>query len=267
MLDIRGISVSYRMLRTGETLQALDSLSFQVEKGRFAVVVGPSGCGKTTLLHVVAGLQQPDSGSVTLEGESLMRPGPSRAMVFQAPSLLPWRTVLRNVTYGLELQGVDLQVAVERAQDHLKLVGLAGFEDSYPHELSQGMQQRVNLARALTMEPQLLLLDEPFAALDAQTRLRMQLELQAIWEEVGSTALFVTHQITEAILLADQVITLTGRPGRLKAIVPVDLPRPRTRELKRTPNFIELEEEIWDLIGDEALAPETNPLPEAEPSG
>jgi NitT/TauT family transport system ATP-binding protein len=175
-------------------------------------------------------------------------------MVFQSPALLPWRTVLQNVRYGLELQGADRRLATQRALDHIRLVGLAGFEESYPTELSEGMRQRVNLARALATEPELLLLDEPFAALDSQTRLFMQLELQSIWARTQSMALFVTHQITEAILLGDQVVVLSGRPARVKEIIQVALPRPRSMDMKRSAEFNQLEERIWDLVGQEVMA-------------
>jgi ABC-type nitrate/sulfonate/bicarbonate transport system ATPase subunit len=205
----------------------------------------------------IAGLTKPQSGTIHLDGKPLPGPGSRRAVVFQSPALLPWRSVRRNVSYGLELQGMAADLAAERAQEYVELVGLAGFEKSYPAELSQGMQQRVNLARAIATEPALLLLDEPFAALDAQTRLRMQIELQKIWERTQSTALFVTHQITEAVLLGDLVIVMTARPGRVKEILPIELPRPRSREIKQAPAFTQLEERIWELIEQEAgMTPE-----------
>jgi NitT/TauT family transport system ATP-binding protein len=206
------------------------------------------------LLKAIAGLIPPAAGEIWLDGRSLRRPGQDRAMVFQSPALLPWRTVLQNVRYGLELQGADRRLATQRALDHIRLVGLAGFEESYPTELSEGMRQRVNLARALATEPELLLLDEPFAALDSQTRLFMQLELQSIWARTQSMALFVTHQITEAILLGDQVVVLSGRPARVKEIIQVALPRPRSMDMKRSAEFNQLEERIWDLVGQEVMA-------------
>jgi NitT/TauT family transport system ATP-binding protein len=216
-LDVKDLTVSYRMRRTGESLLAIRDLSFGVAARSFVTIVGPSGCGKSTLLKAIAGLIPPAAGEIWLDGRSLRRPGQDRAMVFQSPALLPWRTVLQNVRYGLELQGADRRLATQRALDHIRLVGLAGFEESYPTELSEGMRQRVNLARALATEPELLLLDEPFAALDSQTRLFMQLELQSIWARTQSMALFVTHQITEAILLGDQVVVLSGPPGSKKS--------------------------------------------------
>jgi len=253
-LRVNDLAVSYSMRLTGEQLLALQGLSFDIDERAFVTFVGPSGCGKTTLLKVIAGLIAPSSGEILLDGRPLRQLGHDRAMVFQSPSLLPWRTVSQNVSYGLELQGADRQLARQRALDHIRLVGLAGFEDSYPLELSEGMRQRVNLARALATEPALLLLDEPFAALDAQTRLFMQLELQSIWARTQSTALFVTHQITEAILLGDSVVVLSGRPARVKEVLTVPLPRPRSMEMKRSAEFNQLEERIWDLVGEEVAA-------------
>jgi NitT/TauT family transport system ATP-binding protein len=253
-LDVKDLTVSYRMRRTGESLLAIRDLSFGVAARSFVTIVGPSGCGKSTLLKAIAGLIPPAAGEIWLDGRSLRRPGQDRAMVFQSPALLPWRTVLQNVRYGLELQGADRRLATQRALDHIRLVGLAGFEESYPTELSEGMRQRVNLARALATEPELLLLDEPFAALDSQTRLFMQLELQSIWARTQSMALFVTHQITEAILLGDQVVVLSGRPARVKEIIQVALPRPRSMDMKRSAEFNQLEERIWDLVGQEVMA-------------
>ena len=251
-LDVEGLTVDYTMRRTAARLRALEDLSFQVPGRAFVTLVGPSGCGKTTLLKVLAGLIAPSSGSVTLDGAPLGPPGVDRAMVFQTPALLPWRSVLRNASYGLELQGIPNEQALAKAGAYLDLVGLRGFAESYPGELSEGMRQRANLARALATEPQLLLLDEPFAALDAQTRAFMQVELESIWDRTGSTALFVTHQISEAILLGDLVIVLSARPAHVVDIIPVDLARPRTIDTKREPAFNQLEERLWDLIRQEA---------------
>lgn len=251
-LDVEGICVDYAQRRTGGRIQALKDLSFQVPGRSFVTVVGPSGCGKTTLLKVIAGLVEPTAGSVKLDGQPIGPPGKDRAMVFQTPALLPWRSVLRNASYGLELQGESPRGAAEKVLPYLDLVGLRGFAESYPSELSEGMRQRANLARALALEPRILLLDEPFASLDAQTRTYMQVELEAIWERTRSTALFVTHQISEAILLGDLVVILSARPGRVREVVPVDLPRPRTIETKRAASFNQLEEHLWELIGEEA---------------
>ena len=253
-LEIRNLTVEFRMKRTGERVRALDSLSLRLEPGRFVTIVGPSGCGKTTLLKSIAGLIRPTSGEILIQGHRVERPGAERAIVFQTPALLPWRTVLRNVSYGLELQGVSAHRAQEKARRYIEMVGLSGFYESYPNELSEGMRQRVNLARAMSVEPRLLLLDEPFAALDSQTRTFMQLELQSIWQRSKASALFVTHQITEAILLGDEVIVLSARPGRIKESLDVNLERPRTIEMKRSAEFNLLEERVWDLIQEESLA-------------
>jgi NitT/TauT family transport system ATP-binding protein len=218
-------------------------------------IVGPSGCGKTTLLNAVDGLQPISGGALELNGKPITGPGPDRAMVFQQPSLLPWRTVLGNVIYGLELQGrTSRKERTERAGELIRLVGLGGFEHAYPTELSGGMQQRVNLARALATDPEMLLLDEPFAALDAQTREFMQRELLRIWGETRKTALFITHDIKEAVYLADRVLVFTRRPGRVKQCVEVELPRPRELRIKRDSRFLEYEDQIWNSIEEEVRA-------------
>ncbi|HMV86005.1 MAG TPA: ABC transporter ATP-binding protein [Blastocatellia bacterium] len=229
-------------------MQALAEVSFSVERGEFIALVGPSGCGKTSLLNVVAGLLPLTTGELLLNGEPIKGAGADRAMVFQSPALLPWRTVLGNVCYGLELQGVRRAEARRRALQFIELVGLRGFEASYPRELSGGMQQRANLARALAIEPALLLFDEPLAALDAQTRESMQTELERLWLRDQPTALFVTHQINEAVFLADRVLVMTERPGRILTEVPIDLPRPRPMRCRRLPYFIELEDYIHGLL-------------------
>ena len=214
----------------------------------FVSIVGPSGCGKTTFLSVVDGLIPATSGQIVVDGDVVAKPGPDRAVVFQDASLLPWRTVLKNIVYGLECQGVNGREANERAAHFIDMVGLRNFEHHYPYELSGGMQQRVNLARALIMDPKILLMDEPFASLDAQTRELMQEELLQIWAKAGKTVLFVTHQIDEAIYLSDRVVVFSGRPGRVKDIIAVDIERPRRLGLKREPRFHALEDRIWGLI-------------------
>ncbi len=247
-----GIRFVYRNERTGAGLLALDDISVTVDDGEFVAIVGPSGCGKTTFLNIVDGLLPPTAGAVYLDGSAITGPGPDRAMVFQSGSLLPWRTVLGNVTWPLELRRTPRAAARAAAKDVLALVGLTEFSAAYPFELSGGMQQRVNLARALALKPELLLLDEPFAALDAQTRELMQEELLRIWQQSRTTAIFVTHQISEAVYLADKVLVFGARPGRLREVVNVGLPRPRTFALKRTQAFLELEGRIWKLIESEA---------------
>ncbi len=250
-LEAIDITVRYENLRTGVVTLALDRFSMGVQPGEFLCMVGPSGCGKTTFLYCLDGLLPLTGGRILLDGKPIVGPGRDRAVVFQSPSLLPWRTVLRNVTYGLELQGTPLREAVARAREMITLVDLGGFEHYHPSELSGGMQQRVNLARALVMEAEVILLDEPFAALDAQTREFMQAELMRIWQATRKTAVFITHQINEAIYLADRVVVLSARPGRVKSVLPVEFPRPRELRVKRTPAFLELEDYIWSLIEEE----------------
>ncbi len=219
--------------------------------GEFISFLGPSGCGKTTFLNAIDGLKKVTRGEIRIDGRAVNKPGKDRAMVFQSAALLPWRSVLGNVTYGLELQGVDRKTARARGMELLKLVGLDGFQDRYPNELSGGMQQRVNIARALATDPEILLLDEPFANLDAQTREFMQSELLRIWATTHKTAIFVTHNIVESIYLSDRVVVFTARPGRVKEIFNIDLPRPRPLKIKRLPEFLQYEERIWDLLQDE----------------
>ena len=247
-LEARGVRLEYYLPRTESRLLALDGIDLQIREGEFVSIVGPSGCGKTTFLGIVDGLAAATSGSILIDGKVVSGAGPDRAVVFQDASLLPWRTVLGNVLYGLECQGVDRGRARERAQHFIELTGLAGFEHHYPHELSGGMQQRVNLARALVVDPAILLMDEPFASLDAQTREIMQEELLHIWRQAGKTVLFITHQINEAVYLSDRVIVFTARPGRVKQTVTVDLERPRKLAIKRDPRFLALEDQIWQLI-------------------
>ncbi len=247
-LEARNISLCYRSERTGGTIDALKGVSFDLDPGEFVSVVGPSGCGKSTLLSIIDGLLPATDGVIVLDGVQVTEPGRDRALVFQEPSLLPWRTVLHNVTFGLECHHVNGQEAKERAHALIRLVGLDGFAQAYPYELSGGMQQRVNLARALAVNPELLLMDEPFAALDAQTREGMQAELLRVWERTNKTVLFVTHQIDEAIYLSDRVIVLTSRPGRIAEIISPKLPRPRTLAMKHTPEFHAWMETIWSLI-------------------
>jgi NitT/TauT family transport system ATP-binding protein len=232
-------------------LEALRGLDVAVERGEFIAVVGPSGCGKTTFLRMVAGLEPATSGTILLDGAPLSGPGGNRGFVFQNDSLLPWRTVLGNALIGPEVAGRVGAEERQRTLDLLKLVGLGGFEQYYPRQLSGGMRQRVNLARALAIDPDVLLMDEPFASLDAQTREIMQTELLRIWEQGRKTVLFVTHQIDEAVFLADRVLVFARRPGRLQENVEIELPRPRGLELKRTPDFVAYVDHIWKLIEDD----------------
>ena len=234
-----------------EPVTALSDFSLEVGKGEFVSIVGPSGCGKSSFLNILLGLIKPDSGEVQLNGTRITGPGQERAMVFQEFGLLPWRTVTANVELGLELKGIAPARRAERAAELIKLVGLEDFASHYPHELSGGMKQRVGLARALATEPEVLLMDEPFAALDAQTRDLMQMELLQIWEHTKKTVLFVTHSIEEAAYLSDRVIVMSARPGHTKDILRIDLPRPRDYEMRLTPEFNEIKLHIWDVLKEE----------------
>lgn len=250
-LEAQHVGVEYFMPRKGKRLVALQDVNLQIGHGEFVSIVGPSGCGKTTFLNAVDGLLRLTRGRLTLDGKVITGPGKDRAMVFQSASLLPWRTVMGNIMYGLELQGRDKKESKENVERLINLVGLSGFEHSFPSELSGGMQQRVNLARALAVDPEILLLDEPFASLDAQTREFMQAELLKVWSATRKTALFITHQINEAVYLSDRVIVFSGRPGKVKGVVDIDIPRPRSLSVKRDPKFVEYEDLIWSWIVEE----------------
>ena len=235
-------------------LQALHDINLVVERGEFIAVVGPSGCGKTTFLRIVAGLEPASSGKVELDGRAVTGPGGDRGFVFQTDNLLPWRTVFANAIIGREVAGKVGPAERRRTLELLKLVGLEGCENYHPRQLSGGMRQRVNLARALAIDPQVLLMDEPFSSLDAQTREIMQTELMRIWEAGRKTVLFVTHQIDEAVFLADRVLVFARRPGRLRESVAIELPRPRTLAIKRTAEFVRYVDHIWRLIEDDVRA-------------
>jgi NitT/TauT family transport system ATP-binding protein len=237
-----------------DQLEALRDLNIDIERGGFVSLVGPSGCGKTTFLRIVAGLEPASAGEVLLDGRVVRAPGGDRGFVFQNDSLLPWRTVLANAMIGPEIAGRAGEPERRRTLDLLKLVGLEGFETYYPRQLSGGMRQRVNLARALAIDPEVLLMDEPFSALDAQTREIMQTELMRIWEQGRKTVLFVTHQIDEAVFLSDRVLVFARRPGRLQESVEIEMPRPRSLAIKRTPEFVAYVDRIWRLIEDDVRA-------------
>jgi NitT/TauT family transport system ATP-binding protein len=230
-------------------LGALDDVSLQVGQGEFLCLVGPSGCGKSTLLRVLGGLLSPTSGQVYVYGKPLNGPCGDVGIVFQKANLMPWRTTLHNITLPLEIQGLDAALAQQQAADLIRLVGLEGFEQSYPHELSGGMAQRVAIARALIQDPEILLLDEPFGSLDALTRERMNLELMRIWHAHRKTVAMVTHNIQEAIFLADRVLVMTARPGQVTVNLPVTLPRPRSQDLIYSTAFTELARRIREAIG------------------
>ncbi|MDR7543766.1 MAG: ABC transporter ATP-binding protein [Armatimonadota bacterium] len=251
-LEVRDLSVVFTRRRGGEVV-AVDRLSLGVRDQEFVSIVGPSGCGKSTLLRIVAGLIRPTAGQVVVDGRPVEGPGADRGMVFQSYTLFPWLTVQGNVEFGLRLRGVSADERGRVAHRYIELVGLAGTEPAYPKELSGGMQQRVAIARALANEPAILLMDEPFGALDAQTRSVMQELLLRIWEQTHKTVLFVTHDIEEALLLSDRVYVMTARPGRIKAEVTVTLPRPREVGVIDTPAFIALRQQIHGLIREETL--------------
>jgi NitT/TauT family transport system ATP-binding protein len=245
-----GITLTFES-KNRDPVTALNSFNLEVGRGEFVSIVGPSGCGKSTFLNILLGLIKPDTGEMQLNGKPILGPSQERAMVFQEFGLLPWRTVVANVELGLELKGIPAGQRAERAGELIKLVGLNGFERHYPHELSGGMKQRVGLARALATEPEVLLMDEPFAALDAQTRDLMQAELLQIWQRTKKTVLFVTHSIEEAAYLSDRVIIMTARPGRTKDVLQIDLPRPRDYEMRLTPEFNEIKLRIWEVLKEE----------------
>jgi len=249
-LRVEGVAKAF-VTPTGAAMPVLKDISFTAGAGEFLAIVGPSGCGKTSLLRILDGLMPADGGAIALDGRAVAGPGPDRGFVFQSDSLLPWRTVADNVGFGLELQGRDRERSRRVVADLVTLVGLAGFERYYPHQLSGGMRQRVNLARALAVDPEVLLMDEPFAALDAQTREMMQAELLRIWAERRKTVLFITHQIDEAVYLADRVVVFSARPSVVKATITVDLPRPRPLSAKRQPAMLACVDEIWRLIEEE----------------
>lgn len=240
-LDVRGVSKTFSAPgKSGRQVQALRNVSFQVGPREFLSIVGPSGCGKSTLLRLVDGLERPEGGQILLAGKSVRSPGLDRGVVFQSPNLLPWRTVVRNVEFGLESKGVSRSARRKAALDLLGLVGLGGFANFYPSQLSGGMQQRVGLARALAIDPAMLLMDEPFAAVDAQTKLVLQEELEKVWLQTEKAVLFITHDIEEAIFLADRVLVMSKGPGRIIDTVEIDFPRPRNFDLRGTPEFAAL---------------------------
>jgi NitT/TauT family transport system ATP-binding protein len=236
-----------RYVSERQTVQALDGVEFAVGAGEFVCIVGPSGCGKTTLFRLIAGLETPTTGEVRLDGDPVTGPGTDRGMVFQEYGLFPWRTVEANVAFGLEEQGVPAAERARRVEEMIDLVGLDGFADAYPKELSGGMKQRVGIARALAVDPELLLMDEPFGSVDAQTRDMLHAELLDVWAETEKTVLFVTHDVEEAVTLADRIVVMAANPGRVREVVTIDLDRPRTRT---SAAFAADVERVRSLIGD-----------------
>ena len=249
-LAVYGVEKPYQLKRSAGEVRALSEVSFQVHDGEFCSILGHSGCGKSTLLYMIAGFEKPNRGSLLVDGEPIKAPNWDRTIVFQDYALFPWATVAQNIAFGLEMKGEPPEKRRQVVEHYIGLVGLGGFEHRFPHELSGGMQQRVAIARALAVNPQLLLMDEPFAALDAQTRDRMQDELVKIWQAERKTVIFITHSIEEAIRLSDRIIVFTRRPGRVKANLSVTLPRPRSEE---DPEVIALRRQIRDLIAEEQV--------------
>jgi NitT/TauT family transport system ATP-binding protein len=247
VIRLAGVAKTYRT-RRGERVQAVEDITLDVAENEFVTLVGPSGCGKSTLLKLVAGLVPATSGTIQIRNEIVREPYPDVGFVFQQAVLLPWRTVLENVLFSVDMLGLDPRQYRKQAGDLLELAGLGGFETKYPRELSGGMQQRVAICRALLPDPSLLLMDEPFGALDAMTREEMSLELLRIWEERPKTILFVTHSIPEAILLADRVVVMSPRPGRIARVLTIDLPRPRTVELEFDARFKAASDQVRGLI-------------------
>jgi NitT/TauT family transport system ATP-binding protein len=252
-IDVEGLTKTFRAIK-GETVEAIRDVSVAVGDNEFVSIVGPSGCGKSTLLYIIAGFVAPTAGSVRVDGLPVRGPGPDRGIVFQEYALFPWRTVQDNIRYGLEEKGVPRDEVARTVQKYVRLMGLEGFQGKYPRELSGGMKQRVALARTLAYEPDVLLMDEPFGALDAQTRELLQDELLAVWREKKKTVLFVTHSVEEAVYLSERVVVMTARPGRVKSVVGVDLDRSRHREdVVTSAEFGRLRNRVWLDVREEVL--------------
>jgi NitT/TauT family transport system ATP-binding protein len=249
-IEIKNLGRSFKK-KGSEAFQALSGFTLEVDKGEFVAVVGPSGCGKSTLLDLIVGLSKADEGEILIDGKPISGPALDRGIVLQGYALFPWRTVRQNIEFGLEIKGVPRKERFALAQRFIKLVELEGFEDHFPHELSGGMKQRVAIARALAYDPEVLLMDEPFAAVDAQTREAMQDELLTIWEKTGKTIVFVTHSIEEAVGLSDRVAVMSRSPGHVKEVVKISLPRPRrVGDVRNTPAFRLVSSQVWELLQD-----------------
>jgi NitT/TauT family transport system ATP-binding protein len=245
-LEVQGLNKEFET--AGGSVTALKDINFKTHKREFVCVIGPSGCGKSTLIRILAGLETPTSGKMLLDGKEVHGPGPDRGMVFQGYTLFPWLTVKKNVMFGLEQAGHSKQVAEEDARQWIDLVGLTSFVDSYPHQLSGGMKQRVAIARALANQPRILLMDEPFGALDAQTRAKMQSYLMDIWQNIDITILFITHDLDEAIYLADRILVLKAHPGEVQEIIEVPVPQPRSPDQLLSPEFLATKKRLEELI-------------------
>jgi NitT/TauT family transport system ATP-binding protein len=251
-IELRELGIQFAL--KGQSISAVDDVSLQVQPGEFVSLIGPSGCGKSTLLNVAAGFLQPSHGEALLDGEYIDGPGSDRGVVFQQYSLFPWMTVRRNVEFGLKMKGVSRSERETQARTLLGLAGLLSFENHYPDQLSGGMKQRVGIVRALATGPRVLLMDEPFGALDSQTRVVMQEILTNMWQRLRISVLFVTHDIDEAVFLSDRILVMTARPGRIKAELQVPLPRPRTPEMTASPAFVAMVQQLKALIREESLA-------------
>ncbi len=249
-LEVEGLKKSYT--KNGQRLEILDVERFAVREGEFITVIGPSGCGKSTFLHMMGGFIGADAGAIRVYGKEVKEPGPDRGMMFQEFALFPWKTVAGNVAWGLEAQGAARSHIDDVVAKYLDMTGLSEFRNHYPAELSGGMKQRVALARVLAFDPKVLLMDEPFGALDAQTRETMQEEVTLLWERTKKTIVFVTHDIDEAVYLGDRIVVLTARPGRIKEEVKIELPRPRSLEIKKSIQCHEYRNYVWDLIRSES---------------
>ncbi|HTT79035.1 MAG TPA: ABC transporter ATP-binding protein [Stellaceae bacterium] len=250
-IRVKGVEKSFPDRRSGSAgpIAALSQVDLEVQDGEFVALVGPSGCGKSTLLELLSGLAEPSAGTILVDGKPIAGPGPDRGIVFQQYALFPWRTALGNVEFGLEAIHMPRSERAERARHFLALVGLSGFEHRYPHQLSGGMKQRVAIARSLSCDPDILLMDEPFAALDAQTRETLQDELLRIWQETGKTILFITHGIDEAVYLGQRVAVMSARPGRILDIIDIPLgPRRGDDDLRSSPDFMQLRHRIWRML-------------------
>ncbi|MDR1065168.1 MAG: ABC transporter ATP-binding protein [Oscillospiraceae bacterium] len=255
-IEIRGIDRKFKKRGTNEDFYALSGFSLTVREGEFVTIVGPSGCGKSTLLDILVGLARADGGEILIDGKPINGAALDRGIVLQGYALFPWRSVRRNIEFGLEIKRVPKKERRDVSDRFIKLVGLEGFENHYPYELSGGMQQRVAIARSLAYDPEVLFMDEPFAAVDAQTRETMQDELLSIWEKTGKTVIFVTHSIEEAVGLADRVAVVSKSPGRIKEVVEVDLPRPRrVSQVRDTTDFNIITHRVWELLQDKDPAP------------
>jgi ABC-type nitrate/sulfonate/bicarbonate transport system ATPase subunit len=259
-IELQGIRKTFRLSedRNAKTVLALDGIDLTIRRGEFLTIIGPSGCGKTTLLRIMASLEQPDEGAVVVEGEPVTEPGIRRAMVFQTFGLFPWKTVIDNVMFPLVVRKIPKDEARDTAIRHIRQVGLEKFVDAYPHQLSGGMQQRVGLARALATGADILLMDEPFGAIDAQTRELMQEELMRIWQEERKTVVFITHDLDEAVLLADRVLLMSRGPGRVRETIPVELPRPRFEyDVRGHETFAKVRGHLWHELRNDLIEQRT----------